>query len=66
LRQAAFFHGEVDVKDVKFDVNKDVVNERLVDDGSAGEEVDVRVEEKAAEEVIEAVDTGEVEADAAE
>ena len=56
----------MDVKDVKFDVNKDVVNERLVDDGSAGEEVDVRVEEKAAEEVIEAVDAGEVEADAAE
>jgi len=68
LRQAAFFHREVDVTDVKFDVNKDVIDRRLVneDDGSAGEEVEVRVEEKAAEEVIEAVDSGEVGADATE
>ena len=68
LRQAAFFHKEVDVTDVKFDVNKDVVDGRLVneDDGSAGEEADVRVEEKVAEEVIKAVDAGEVGADAAE
>ena len=68
LRQAAFFHREVDVTDIKFDVNKDVVDGRLVneDDSSAGEEADVRVEEKAAEEVIEAVDAGEVGADAAE
>ena len=68
LRQAAFFHKEVDVKDVKFNVNKDVVDGRLVnvDDGSVAEEADVRVEEKAAEEVIEAVDAGEVGADAAE
>ena len=58
LRQAAFFHREVDVTDVKFDVNKDVVDGRLVneDDGSAGEEANVMVEEKAAEEVNEAVD----------
>jgi len=68
LRQAAFFHREVDVTDVKFDVNKDVIDGRLVneDDGSASEEAEVRVEEKAAEEVIEAVDAGEVAADAAE
>ena len=53
---------------MKFDVSKDVIDGRLVneDEGSAGEEVDVRVEEKAAEEVIEAVDAGEVAADAAE
>jgi len=68
LRQAAFFHREVDVTDVKFDVNKDVVDERLVneDDGSVGEEANVRVEEKVAEKVIEAVDAGEVRADAVE
>ena len=68
LRQATFFHREVDVTDVKFDVNKDVVDGRLVnvDDGSVAEEADVRVEEKAAEVVIEAVDVGEVGADAAE
>ena len=67
LRQAAFFHREVDVMDVKFDVNKDVIDRRLVneDDGSADEEAEVRVEEKAAEEVMEAVDAGEVGADAA-
>jgi len=68
LRQTAFFYREVDVTDVKFDVNKDVIDGRLVneDDGSAGEEAEVRVEEKAAEEVIEAVDAGEVRADVAE
>jgi len=68
LRQAAFFHKEVDVMDVKFDVNKDVIDRRLVneDDGSAGEKAEVRVEEKAAEGVIDAVATREVGADAAE
>jgi len=50
LRQAAFFHGRL-------------VNE---DEGSAGEEAEERVEEKAAEEVNEAVDAGEVAPDAAE
>jgi len=59
LRQTAFFHKEVDVTDVKFDVNKDVIDERLVneDDGSAGQEAEVRVEEKAADVVIDAVAT---------
>jgi len=68
LRQAAFFHGEVDVTDLKFDVNKDVIDGRLVneDEGSAGEEAEERVEEKAAKEVNEAVDAGEVAPDAAE
>jgi len=62
LRQAAFFHGEVDVTDVKFDVNKDVIDGRLVneDEGSAGEEAGERAEEKAAEGVNEAVDAEEV------
>jgi len=68
LRQEVFFHKEVDVTDVKFDVNKDVIDGRLVneDEGSAGEEAEVRVEEKAVDEVIEAVDAGEVAVDAVE
>jgi len=68
LRQAAFFHTEVNVTDVKFDVNKDVIDGRLVneDEGSAGEEAEARVEEKVAEEVNEVVDVGEVALDAAE
>jgi len=46
LRQTAFFHQDVDVTDSKFDVNKDVVDGKLVkeDEGSVDEEV----EEKAA------------------
>ena len=45
LRQAAFFHQDVDVTDSKFDVNKDVVDGKLVqeDEDSANKEV----EEKA-------------------
>jgi len=68
LRQAAFFHGEVDITDAKFDVNKDVIDGRLVkeDESSAGEEAEERAEEKATEEVNEAVDAGEVAPDAAE
>jgi len=68
LRQAAFFHREVNVTDVKFDVNKDVIDGRLVneDEGSASEEAEARVEEKVAEEVNEVVDVGEVALDAAE
>jgi len=68
LRQAAFFHREVDVTDVNFDVNKDVIDGRLVneDEGSAGEEVEVRVEEKTTEAVNEAVDAREVAPDVAE
>ena len=68
LRQAAFFHREVDFTDVKFDFKKDVIDGRLVneDEGSAGEEAEARVEEKATEEVNEAVDVGEVALDAAE
>ena len=53
---------------MKFDVNKDVIDGRLVneDEDSAGEEAKVRVEDKAAEDVSGAVDAGEVAADAAE
>jgi len=68
LRQAAFFHGGIDVMDLKFDVNKDVIDGRLVneDEGSDGEEAEAGVEEKVAEEVNKAVDVGEVAPDAAE
>jgi len=47
LRQAAFFHPDVDVSDSRFDVDKDIVDGKLVreDEGDAEE-----VEEKAAEE----------------
>jgi len=47
LRQAAFFHPDVDVLDSKFDVDKDVVGGKLVreDEGDVEE-----VEEKATEE----------------
>jgi len=53
---------------VKFDVNKDVIDGKLVneDEGSDGEEAEVRVEEKAVEVVNKAVDAGEVAPDAAE
>jgi len=53
---------------VKFDVSKDVIDGRLVneDEGSDGEEAEVGEEEKAAEEVNKAVDFGEVALDAAE
>jgi len=68
LRQAAFFHGGIDVTDVKFDVNKDVIDGRLVNEyeGSDGEEAKAGVEDKAAEEVNKAVDAGEVAPDVAE
>jgi len=47
LRQAAFFHPDVDVSDSRFDLDKDIVDGKLVreDEGDAEE-----VEEKAAEE----------------
>ena len=47
LRQAAFFHPNVDVSDSRFDVDKDIVGGRLVreDEGDAED-----VEEKAAKE----------------
>ena len=68
LRQAAFFHEEVDIMDAKFDVNKDVIDGRLVkeDESSTVDEAEERAEEKAAEEVKEAGDAEEVAPDAAE
>ena len=64
LRQAAFFHQDVDVTDSKFDVNKDVVDGKLVkeDESSADEEV----EEKAAKEEKKVDDAAEVAHDSAE
>jgi len=64
LRQASFFHQEVDITDSKFDVNKDVIDGKLVkEDGSSPDE---EVEEKAAEEEKEVGDDEEVAPDAAE
>jgi len=64
LRQAAFFHQDVDITDAKFDVNKDVVDGKLVkeDESSADEEA----EEKAVEGEKRAGDAEEVAPDAAE
>jgi len=64
LRQAAFFHQDVDITDSKFDVNKDIIDEKLVkeDESSADEEA----EEKAVEEEKGAGDAEEVAPDAAQ
>ena len=64
LRQAAFFHQEVDITDSKFDVNKDVVDGKLVkeDESSPDEEA----EKEAAKEEKGAGDAEEVAPDAAE
>jgi len=64
LRHVAFFHQEVDITDLKFDVNKDVIDGKLVkEDGSSPDE---EAEEKAAEEEKEAGDAEEVALDVAE
>ncbi|QCE11232.1 hypothetical protein DEO72_LG10g2465 [Vigna unguiculata] len=50
LRQAAFFYKDVDVGDVRFDVNKDVVDGMLVDEvetSSQGDEGKLAKAEKA-------------------
>ena len=64
LRQTAFFHQDVDIIDSKFDVNKDVVDGKLVkeDESSADEEA----EENAVEEEKGPGDAEEVAPDAAE
>jgi len=41
LRQATFFYKDFDVNDVKFDVNKDVVDGILVDEVESSLEEDV-------------------------
>ena len=48
LRQAAFFHQDVDVTDSRFDVNKDVIDGKLVqeDDDSGNEEAQEKVAEE--------------------
>jgi len=63
LRQAAFFHQDVDITDSKFNVNKDVIDGKLVrvDESSADE----GAEEKAVEEEKGAGDAEEVAPDAA-
>jgi len=57
LRHAAFFHQDVDVTDSKFNVNKDVVDGKLVkeDESSADEEVEEKAteEEKKVDDVVE-------------
>jgi len=40
LRQTAFFYKDVDVANVRFDVNKDVVDDMLVDEGESSSEGD--------------------------
>jgi len=62
LRQVAFFHQDVDVKDSKFDVNKDVVDGKLVKEDEGDDE---EVEEKAAEEESKVDDVAEVAHDSA-
>jgi len=64
LRQAAFFHQDVNAADSKFDVNKDVVDGKLIkeDESSPDEEA----EKEAAEEEKEADDAVEVAHDSAE
>jgi len=64
LRQAAFFHGEVDITDSKFDMNKDVIDGKLVKEGESS--LDEEEEKEAAEEAKEAGDAEAVAPDAAE
>jgi len=64
LHQVAFFHQEVDITDSKFDVNKDVIDKKLVKEDESG--ADEEAEEKAAEKEKEAGDAKEVAPDAAE
>jgi len=64
LRQAAFFHQDVDVTNSRFDVNKDVIDGKLVqeDEESGNEEA----QEKAVEDEKKAGDAEGVAPDAAE
>ena len=63
LRQATFFHQEVDATDSKFDVNKDVIDGKLIkeDESSPDEEA----EKESAEEEKEVDDAAEVAHDSA-
>ena len=63
LRQVAFFHQEVDITDSKFDVNKVVIDGKIVKEGESSP--DEEEEKEAAEEAKEAGDAEEVAPDAA-
>ena len=64
LRQTALFHQDVDAADPKFDVNKDVVDGKLIkEDVTTSDE---EAEKEAAEEEKEADDVVEVAHDSAE
>ena len=64
LRQTAFFHQDVDITDSRFDVNKDVIDGKLVqEDEESGKE---EAQEKVVEDEKKAGDAEEVAADAAE
>jgi len=64
LQQTTFFHQDVDVADPKFDVNKDVVDGKLIkEDVTTSDE---EAEKEAAEEEKEADDVVEVAHDSAE
>jgi len=64
LRQAAFFHQEVDATDSKFDVNKDVVDGKLIQEDESS--LDDEAEKESAEEEKKVDDAAEVAHDSAE
>jgi len=64
LRQAAFFHQEVDVADSKFDVNKDVIDGKLIKEDESSP--DEGAEMESAEEEKEVDDAAVVAHDSAE
>jgi len=64
LRQAAFFHQELDIADSKFDMNKDVVDGKLVKEDESSP--DKEAEKEGAEQEKEASDAEEVAPDATE
>ena len=64
LRQTAFFHQDVDITDSRFDVNKDVIDGKLVqEDEESGKE---EAQEKVVEDEKKVGDAEEVATDAAE
>jgi len=64
LWQTTFFHQDVDAADSKFDVNKDVVDGKLVKEDDSGP--DEEAEKEAAEEEKDADDAAEVAPDGTE
>jgi len=53
LRQAAFFHQDIDAADSKFDVNKDVVDGKLINEDESSPDEEAAKEEKEAEDAVE-------------